>query len=125
MRIDVWLWAVRLFKTRSLAATALRAGKIFLNDDVAAKPATQVKIGDRITWRDEKRYREVIVKQLLPKRVSAALATPAYEDYSPPLPTKAEWTAELLAVGMRDRGTGRPTKRERRELDELRGYRRD
>ncbi|MCL1800702.1 MAG: S4 domain-containing protein [Promicromonosporaceae bacterium] len=122
MRIDVWLWAVRLFKTRSAAATLLRAGKVSLNDGVA-KPATAVKVGDRITWRDDYRYREVVVEQLLPNRVGAALAAPAYTDFSPPIPTKAERTAELLAVGMRDRGSGRPTKRERREIDQLRGLR--
>jgi ribosome-associated heat shock protein Hsp15 len=71
------------------------------------------------------RDRKVQVEQLLPKRVAAPLAALAYQDLSPPLPTKPEWTAEMLAVGLRDRGAGRPTKRERRELDDLRGFRRD
>lgn len=123
MRIDVWLWAVRLFKTRAAAATLLRTGRVYLND-VSAKPASQVKIGDRINWREPMREREVIVAELLPKRVGAPLAAGAYEDNSPPLPTREAWTQDLLGVGMRDRGAGRPTKRERREIDELRGERR-
>lgn len=123
MRIDVWLWAVRLFKTRSTAAALLRAGRVRVND-VSAKPATQVKPGDRITWRDPMRDREVVVVELLPKRVGAPLAVTAYEDFSPPLPTREAWTQDILAVGMRDRGAGRPTKRERRQIDALRGEQR-
>lgn len=123
VRIDVWLWAVRLFKTRSTAAALLRTGRIYVND-LSAKPSTQVKIGDRINWREPMREREVVVVELLPKRVGAPLAVAAYEDFSPPLPTKEAWVQETLAVGMRDRGSGRPTKRERREIDELRGVRR-
>jgi len=119
MRIDSWLWAVRLFKTRSAAAELLRTGRVFVND-VSAKPATQLKPGDRINWREPMRERDIEVLELLPKRVAAPLAAAAYVDHSPALPTREDWTAQLLAVGMRDRGTGRPTKRDRREIDHLR-----
>jgi ribosome-associated heat shock protein Hsp15 len=119
MRVDVWLWAVRLFKSRSASASLLRAGRVRVND-VVAKPSTPVKVGDRVTWRDPLRDRVVVVKELLPKRVGAPLAVKAYEDHSPPVPTREE----RAVVGLRDRGAGRPTKRERRELDRLRGLRR-
>jgi ribosome-associated heat shock protein Hsp15 len=89
-------------------------------NDVVAKPSTPVKVGDRVTWRDPLRDRVVVVKELLPKRVGAPLAVKAYEDLSPPVPTREE----RAVVGLRDRGAGRPTKRERRELDRLRGLRR-
>lgn len=119
MRADVWLWAVRLFKSRSASAALLRAGRVRVNGTVA-KASTAVKPGDRLTWRDPLRDRDVVVVELLPKRVGAPLAVKAYRDEGPPAPTREE----RAAVGLRDRGTGRPTKRERREIDRLRGRRR-
>lgn len=116
MRVDVWLWAVRLFKSRSAAATLLRAGRVRVNG-YPAKASTAVKAGDRVTWREPLRERDVEVVELLPKRVGAPLAVKAYTDHSPAVPPRES----LLAVGVRDRGAGRPTKRERREIDRLRG----
>lgn len=116
MRIDLWLWAVRLTKSRSVAADLCRSGKVRING-VPAKPATTVTVGDRVTWREPLRDRVVEVVELIPKRVGAPLAVKAYKDHSPPVPTRAE----REAVGLRDRGAGRPTKRERREIDRLRG----
>jgi ribosome-associated heat shock protein Hsp15 len=116
MRVDVWLWAVRLFPTRSKAAALLRAGRVRVDGQVA-KAATQVKVGDRVVWREPLRSREVEVVALLPKRVGAPLAVQAYVDHSPPVPTRDE----RAIVGLRDRGSGRPTKRERRDIDRLRG----
>ncbi|RPF19645.1 RNA-binding S4 domain-containing protein [Myceligenerans xiligouense] len=118
MRVDVWLWAVRLFKSRSVSAAACRAGRVRINGK-PAKPASHVAVGDRVTWRDALRGRDVEVVELVPKRVGAPLAVKAYLDHSEPLPTRVE----REAVGVRDRGTGRPTKRERREIDRLRGRR--
>ena len=112
----MWLWAVRLFKTRSAAATLLRAGRVRINGGVA-KAASTVKVGDKVAWRDSLRDREVEVVDLLPKRVGAPLAVKAYIDYSPPMPTRQV----LMEVGVRDRGSCRPTKRERRAIDHLRG----
>ena len=117
MRLDTWLWAARFFKSRTLATTACRGGKIRLNDHVA-KPAATVAVGDRIAWHDPLRQRQVEVVQLLPSRVGAAIALAAYTDHSEPLPPK-----ELrAALPVRDRGAGRPEKRDRRDLDQLRGY---
>lgn len=116
MRIDLWLWAVRLTKSRSVAADLCRSGKVRING-ATAKPAATVTVGDRVTWREPLRDRVVEVVELVPKRVGAPLAVKAYKDHSPPVPTRVE----REAVGLRDRGAGRPTKRERREIDRLRG----
>lgn len=118
VRLDAWVWAVRIFKTRSDAAAAVRAGHVKLNGE-STKPAQHVSPGDTVrVWKD---HRELIyeVVATLRKRVGAPVATKCYIDRSPPPPPK-----EVLAsLPQRDRGAGRPTKKERRELDKLRGRR--
>ncbi|MDR0365319.1 MAG: RNA-binding S4 domain-containing protein [Bifidobacteriaceae bacterium] len=116
-RIDSWMWAVRLFKSRSLAAAACKAGHVRV-DGERAKPATLVGPGDEVHVRGP-RERIVIVVKPLVKRVGAALAVEAYEDHSP-APAPIEKRTDL-PIAVRDRGTGRPTKSERRQLDRLRG----
>ncbi len=113
VRVDSWLWAVRVFKTRSAATTACRAGHVRIGGE-RAKAAQTVKPGDEVRIRISGFDRILIVCQTLRTRVGAPLAALAYEDRTPP----REPTA-LVAV--RDRGAGRPTKRERREIDRLRG----
>lgn len=115
-RVDSWTWAVRLFKTRSAAAEACRGGHVRVNG-VAAKPAQSVKPGDEVRIRISGIERIVIVEQIVTKRVSAPLAAQCLIDRSPPPPSR-----EILAtLPRRDRGSGRPTKRERRETDRLLG----
>lgn len=116
VRIDSWIWAVRLIKTRSLGATACRGGHVHVNGE-RVKPAHSVHVGDEVRLRHEGRERIVIVKRLIRKRVGAPVAAQCYIDNSPPPPPR-EATAP---AGLRDRGTGRPTKRDRRELERLRG----
>lgn len=115
--MDQWLWSVRLTKTRSAAADACRAGHVKVNG-VAAKPATSVQPGDRIEARLSQRERIVEVKRVIVKRVGAAVAVDCFVDFSPPPPTRED-PAPIFAV--RDRGAGRPTKRDRRQIDRLRG----
>ena len=115
-RIDAWLWAVRVFKTRSAATTACRAGHVRLNGD-RAKAAALVRPGDEIRVRTGEGDRTVIVQRLLVKRVGAPVAQEAMIDRTPP-PVPRE---ERASVGERDRGAGRPTKRDRREIEKLRG----
>ncbi|WP_087117831.1 RNA-binding S4 domain-containing protein [Corynebacterium urinipleomorphum] len=118
VRIDVWVWAVRMYKTRSEAANAVRAGHVKLNG-AAVKPSTQVVPGDRVkAWKD---YRdlEYEVVQTLRKRVGAPIARQCYIDHSPPPPPKEYF----YSMPKRDRGAGRPTKKERREIDRLQGRR--
>ena len=116
VRIDVWLWAVRIFKTRSQAAEAVRAGHVKLNEQ-AVKAAAQVVPGDAVrVWKDH-RYLEFEVVATVKKRVGAPIARQCYIDTSPPPPTM-----DIFAtLPQRDRGAGRPTKKERRETDRLLG----
>lgn len=115
-RVDRWAWAVRLFRTRALAAAACRAGHVKVNGD-RAKPATTVRPGDEVRVRVEGLERVVEVRLAVEKRVGAALVPAVLVDRTPPPPPRDA----LVAVPVRDRGAGRPTKRERREIDRLRG----
>ncbi|WP_411111974.1 RNA-binding S4 domain-containing protein [Streptomyces sp. c-19] len=117
-RVDSWVWAVRLTKTRSQAAAACRAGHVKVNGE-RAKPAQPVKPGDEVRVFHGGRERIVEVKVLHAKRVGPPVAVEAYVDNSPPPPPREE----VAVAAVRDRGAGRPTKRDRRELDELRGRR--
>lgn len=116
MRVDAWVWAVRLAKTRSQATAACKAGHVRVND-ATAKPAQPVNVGDLVRVRlhgFEKTYR---VLALASRRGSASEAAALFEDLSPPPPPRVERPAAVV----RDRGAGRPTKRDRREIDRLRG----
>jgi ribosome-associated heat shock protein Hsp15 len=113
-RVDAWLWAVRLYKTRSAATAACRGGHVRVNS-AAAKASTRVKVGDRVeTFVERKRILEVAV--VIDKRVGAAAAATCMIDRSPPAPV----VRRQPPLFVRERGTGRPTKRERRDLDRLR-----
>lgn len=113
-RLDRWLWAVRLTKTRPDAAAACRGGHVRVNDR-PAKPATVVQAGDEVRARVYDRTRVVEVVRVIQKRVGAADAATCFVDRTPAPPP--ETTAP---PARRDRGAGRPTKRERRVLDDFR-----
>ena len=115
LRIDKWLWAARFFKTRSLATGACAGGKVDVNEE-AAKPAKPVRVGDmlRITL-PQGRRRLVKVVSLDDRRGSATTARTLYEDLTPPEPLRPR----LAPQPYRPPGAGRPTKRERREVDRL------
>ncbi len=115
MRIDRWLWAVRIYKTRTLATDACRAGHVRVNG-VSAKAASLVRRGDVVTIRSGGLDRILEVVEPLEHRVAAALAVQAFVDRSPVRPSR-----EAPAPFERERGAGRPTKRDRRVLDRLRG----
>ena len=118
-RLDSWLWAVRLTKTRPDAAAACRGGHVRVNDR-PAKPATAVQAGDRVRarvpagpGRDTTRIVEVV--RVIQKRVGPVDAATCFIDHTPPPTPEA-----VNPVARRDRGAGRPTKRDRRLLDRLR-----
>ena len=113
-RVDRWLWAVRLTKTRSDAAQACRGGHIRVNDR-PAKPSTTVRVGDEVRVRLHGITRIVDVSHVIVKRVGAPIANRCYVDRSPTPPPQS--TGPVLR---RDRGAGRPTKKDRRQLDRLR-----
>ena len=114
-RVDRWLWAVRLTKTRPDAAAACRGGHVRVNDR-PAKPSTMVSPGDEVRARVGDATRIVEVARVIQKRVGAADALTCYLDRTPapPPPTSS------IPVAARDRGAGRPTKRDRRILDRWR-----
>jgi ribosome-associated heat shock protein Hsp15 len=115
-RVDKWLWAVRLYKTRSAASDACQGGHVTVNGS-PAKPATRVRVGDRVETRLDHRDRVLEVVRLIDKRVGAPLAAECLIDHSAPMPDDP--TPRPMA---RDRGAGRPTKRERRQIERHRGH---
>ena len=118
IRVDKWLWAARVFKTRSLAAAACDGGKVDINAD-AAKPARRVRAGDRLEVslpRGRRRILKVIA--IGDRRGSAEAARALFEDLTPPEPPRPR----RAPPPFREPGAGRPTKRERREIERLRGY---
>ncbi|QPP05513.1 RNA-binding S4 domain-containing protein [Streptomyces bathyalis] len=116
VRVDVWIWSVRLTKTRSTAASACRAGHVRVNGD-RVKPAHPLRPGDQVRVRNAGRERVVVVSRIIRKRVGAPVAVECYTDHSPPPPPREA----VAPAGRRDRGAGRPTKRDRREMERLRG----
>ncbi|MEU0939215.1 MULTISPECIES: RNA-binding S4 domain-containing protein [unclassified Embleya] len=114
VRVDSWVWSVRLTKTRSLAAAACKAGHVRVNGD-KVKPAQAIKVGDEVRLRQDGHERIVVVKRIVRKRVGPPVAAECLIDNSPPPPPREE-----VAVARRDRGAGRPTKRERRVLEQFR-----
>lgn len=116
VRVDAWLWAVRVVKTRSAATAACKAGHVRVNGD-RAKPAQPVRPGDEVRVRIAGFEKTFEVRQVFAKRVGAPVAAEAYVDTSPPPPAREEF----VVVPVRERGAGRPTKRERRVMEKLRG----
>lgn len=117
-RLDRWLWAVRLFKTRSQAAAACRAGSVAVGGG-AAKPARELRPGEQVTLRQGLVLRTLVVRGSPPGRVGARLVAQYCEDRTPPeefAKARADRVGQVLA---RERGSGRPTKRDRRALDAL------
>jgi ribosome-associated heat shock protein Hsp15 len=118
LRIDKYLWSIRLFKTRSLATDACKAGRV-KKDGTNIKPSHEVKIGE--VYQVSKAIEKKIIKvlELLPSRVDAKKAVLAYADLTPPEETAKYKSMFHSPILTRDRGAGRPTKKDRREIDDL------
>jgi len=114
-RVDRWLWAVRVYKTRSAATEGCRGGHVRVND-APAKAATTVRVGDRVEVQLHGRELVVEVARVIDKRVGPQVAAECVVDHSPPPPPR-DLTSPAFA---RDPAAGRPTKRDRRALDRLR-----
>jgi len=118
MRLDQWLWAVRLYKTRNLAAEAVKGGHVKING-AATKPARDAKPGETVTAQIGVITRTLKVLAAPPSRVGAKLVVQFAEDQTPPEEFEKQRLAALRPAGARPRGAGRPTKRERRVIDGL------
>lgn len=120
-RLDKWLWFARFLKSRSLATTLANSGKLRLNGQLIMKAHQQVKAGDVLTFPLGHHIRVIKVLQTGIRRGPASEAQTLYEDLSPPLPHQGKETASQHdVIAQRDAGSGRPTKRERRAIDQLR-----
>jgi ribosome-associated heat shock protein Hsp15 len=117
VRVDAWTWAIRLYSTRSAASAACKAGHVKVND-ATAKPSQPVRPGDHVRALTPGGERIVVVTGLIDKRTSATIAALNYEDRTPPPPPKEERPSVIV----RERGSGRPTKRDRRLTERLRGH---
>ncbi len=116
VRVDSWLWAVRLTSTRAAATAAARAGHVRIRGE-RVKASAPVRVGDEVRLRVNGFDRIVIVERLIVKRVGAPVAAGCLTDLTPPPPPRTS----IPVAAVRDRGAGRPTKRERREIDRLLG----
>ncbi len=118
MRLDQWLWAVRIYKSRSLAADAIKGGLVKVNGE-RSKPAHEPKPGEMITARVGIRTRTVRFLAAPKSRVGAKLVADFAENLTPPEEYAKRPERNLLPPGFRPKGTGRPTKRERRALEDI------
>ena len=120
VRVDVWLWAVRIYRTRTQATEACSSGKVSIND-TTAKPAKTIEAGDMVHVKVGRGWeRRLEVVETPKKRLGAALAAEALVDHSPPRPTRKTRPSDAPPA-QREAGTGRPTKRDRRQIDRFRG----
>ncbi len=117
-RLDQWLWAVRLFKTRALSTAAIRAGSVEVNT-LPAKPAREVHAGETVTVRQGLILRTLRVVAVPPARVGAKLVPQYCSDLTPAAEFEKVREQRMQQVLAREKGSGRPTKRERREVDRL------
>lgn len=120
MRIDKWLWAVRIFKSRTLSTEACSGGKVKI-DNKSIKPSRDVKSGETVTVQTGPVKKTYLVLGLLEKRGSAKVASEYVQDITPPEEKIKEVTAQRSYIS-RYKGSGRPTKKERRFLDKMRGF---
>lgn len=125
-RIDKWLWAVRIYKTRSLASEACKSGRVKI-DDISVKPASKVEVGKVIKVRKKAIIYTYKVLAALEKRVSAKLAVEYVEDLTPEeekLKARMIHSSAFHQIhsAKRERGMGRPTKKERRDIDKWKDF---
>ena len=120
MRVDKWLWNVRIFKSRSKATGACKKGQIRIGEN-SVKPSTLIKVGDKLDVKKDGFFLEFKVNELIPRRVSATLAQPCYDNITPEaeLNKFKDWFIGKAPAERREKGAGRPTKRERRDIDDF------
>lgn len=123
MRIDKWLWASRLSKTRALAAEAVKAGRVKINGD-EAKPSKEVKPGDKLELRTGPVRVNVVIRGTAPRRGPASEAQLLYEETEESREARIRHAEERRLARLQGGEGGRPTKRDRRRLEQVKGARR-
>lgn len=118
VRMDKWLWAARLFKTRAIATDAIKGGKVKM-DDTPIKPSREVKEGDIIQVQIEQLHKVVQVKSVIKNRVPAKMVPEVYTDLTPKEEYERIEFMHAYKGEYRDRGAGRPTKKERRMIEKI------
>lgn len=118
VRIDKWLWAVRIFKTRSQATEACKKGHISIGN-LPVKPSRMAHLGEIVQVRKSPITRSFKILALAEKRMSAKLVAGFLEDVTPPEELEIQEMQKNMRWMTRERGTGRPTKKDRRELDDF------
>ena len=119
VRIDKWLWSVRIFKSRTQASDACRSNKVMVEGKIV-KPSESVMVGQKVDVKKGGYNLEFMVKKLIEKRVGAPIAVECYDNITPQeeLDKYKDWFIGKAGAEVRERGAGRPTKRERREIDD-------
>lgn len=123
LRIDKWLWAARFYKTRSLAVEEIDKGRVRIND-LEAKPAREVKVGDTVSLRQGPVIRTLVVRGISSQRSAAPVAQQLYEETAESLALRAQ-AAEQRRLNQEPAGSlehGRPTKRDRRDIDKVKNW---
>ena len=124
VRIDKWLWSVRIFKSRTQASDAIKSGKVRIGE-TNAKPADSVAVVQVVFVKKDGFSLELLVKKLIDKRVAAPIAVECYDNLTPAeeMNKYKEWYIGKQGTEVRERGAGRPTKRERRDIEGFKGGR--
>lgn len=118
VRIDKWLWAVRIFKTRTIASDACKKGRVMINE-VSVKPSRTIRVGDIIQVRKPPITFSFRVLDLSENRMNAKLVPQFMENITPPEQYEILELNKIAGFVDRQRGTGRPTKKERRDLEQF------
>lgn len=123
VRIDKWLWSVRIFKSRTIATDACKEGKVKLNG-ISAKSSQLIQVGDQVEVKKEGFNMQYKVLNLIEKRVGAPIAQACYEDLTPAeeLNKYKDWFVGKAGAEYREKGAGRPTKKERRVIDDFKDH---
>lgn len=120
-RVDKWLWSVRVFKTRTLAIDACKSGKVKLFTGESLKPSYNISVNEIIQVKKNGFNLVFKVLKIIEKRVSASLAIECFEDLTPKeeMSKYKDWFVGKSMPEQREKGSGRPTKRDRREIDDF------
>ncbi len=120
VRVDKWLWSVRIFKSRTISTNAIKAGKVKLAE-ATLKPSSKIEVGHLVSVRKNGFNFEFEVLKLIEKRVSASIAVECYENRTPEaeMHKYENWYIGKAQPERRARGAGRPTKKERREIEDF------